>query len=132
MKNSFHLEVRLFIRKHCSFRSQIGKCIFQQSIVCNILTLCDPRPKRDGHLGKTKTDEFFTIQLWKVNSNPEPSKKLINGNISAILLMIFTLSLPKTKWLDTFELTTQYLKILILQKVSSLIFTYFYLQSDPK
>lgn len=91
-------------------------------------------PSGPNAMGKTKTDEilweFFTVQLWKINSNPEPSKKLINGNISALTDDIYIKS-TKNKMTWYFWVTSPIFKDSALTKS---FFPYFYLllpTSDP-
>ena len=43
-----------------------------------------------------------------------PSNKLINTNISVMICMIFTLRIPKTKWVYTFYVTSPIFKNYIL------------------
>ena len=68
-----------------------------------------------------KCNGFVTIGfvvLTNFTKKVDPSNKLINTNISVMICMIFTLRLPKTKWVYYyfFFLPLQYLKILFLQK----------------
>ena len=45
-----------------------------------------------------------------------PSNKLINSNISIMICMIFTLRLPKTKWVYTFYVTSPIIQDPVLTK----------------